>query len=449
MSSYQIIGLLGLALGLAACGVMFWEYFRPLNRKKLMQLGGLTLLGVLLADFGLIRAVGLLADYGQPGLSVLGTEAAGGLTIATLATIIGLILAFAVLMRGGKEAELAHRTASSPTLPWTHRLVLLIRIYICILFVFSGFVKANDYIGFSYKLEEYFVIFGEYLPFMAGFWKFWGGLAEPLAWFISVFEIALAVAILIGWRMRLTALLTLIMMLFFTFLTGFSAVTGKVTDCGCFGDALKLAPWESFTKDLIYMVMLVPLFLIRKHIKPIPNNKITTIITAAVFLISGIYSWYCHENLPLVDYRAYKIGTDLNVCTTQAGPDGIPKCKDWEEIYRLGDNFPILQGKTLMLVMYDMEKTSEEGLKGTVELTNSLTDTTIQVIAMTATGKSRVDEFIAKFNLPYSFSFRDQTMLKTIVRSNPAYVLMKDGVVLGKWHHNNAPSVGEIEGMIE
>ena len=448
MTNYQLIGLLGLTLGLAACGVLFWEYFSPLNRKKRLQYGGLALLGALMADFGLMRIVDLLAEYGQPGLSVLGTTAAGGLGIATLATIAGLVLTFAVLFRGTKESELSQRSADSQSAPWTHRLMLVIRLYICALFLFSGFVKANDFIGFSYKLEEYFVIFGEYLPFMEGFWKFWAELAEPLAWFISIFEIALAVAILIGWRMKLTAVLTMLMMVFFTFLTGFSAITGKVTDCGCFGDALKLAPWESFTKDLIYMVMLTPLFLIRKHIKPFPTHKIATVVTAAVFVVSGIYAWYCFENLPQVDYRAYKKGVNLNACTTQPGPDGIPKCKDWEEIYRLGDNYPILEGKTLMIVMYDMLKASEEGMKGSVELANSLNDTTIQVIAMTATGKSTVDEYIAKYKFPYGFSFRDQTMLKTIVRSNPAYVLLKDGVVLEKWHHNNTPSTEKIKSLL-
>ena len=92
------------------------------------------------------------------------------------------------------------------------------------------------------------------------------GFAKPLAWFISVFEMALGVAVILGWRMNLTIWLSMIMMIFFTILTGYSHYTGAVADCGCFGDALKIEPWESFVKDIILTGMLIPVFLVRKYI---------------------------------------------------------------------------------------------------------------------------------------------------------------------------------------
>jgi uncharacterized membrane protein YphA (DoxX/SURF4 family) len=464
MTTYQLIGLLGLLMGLFTAGTLFWEYFRSLNRKKLLTYGGIFLLSLMVILVTLGRDVSLLAAYGQPGLNVLETEVGGKLITNTTIAVVFMLGLFIFMYRGGRETEVKGRLMGHAELPFTHTLMWGIRIYIAILFTFSGFVKVNDYIGFSYKLEEYFQVFAEATPFLAGFWGFWEGLSLPLSWAISVFEMGLAMAILVGWHMRTTALLTLLMMIFFTFLTGYSAVTGKVTDCGCFGDALKLAPWESFTKDLIYMIMLVPLFLVRKHIKPIPNNLVATVITAVVVVGSGAYAFYCHENLPQVDYRAYRAGTDLNICTTQPGPDGLIKCKDWDEIYykdfvaeakaatdstyqKPGPIAP-LSGTTLMVIMYDMTKTDEAALKASGELARSLQGTGLQVLGATSTGPSQVAPMVEANNLPYPFSFRDATMLKTIVRSNPGYMLLKEGVVVKKWHHNNAPDKAEIEGLL-
>ena len=401
--------------------------------------------------------VGQLADYGAPGRNV--TDA-GANIFGPIAIIIGGLLNLFAVGYSGRAALKKQGRDFDTNRPITHALVWAIRIYVFLLFTYSGFVKANDYIGFSYKLEEYFQVFAEYLPFMAGFWKFWEGLAEPLAWFISVFEIALAVAILLGWRMRLTAWLTMLMMVFFTVLTGFSAITGEVTDCGCFGDAIKLKPYMSFTKDLVYLVILTPLFLLRNQIKAFPTKNIALALVLLTFLISGVYGWYCHENLPVVDYRAYKIGTDLNRCTTEPGDDGIPKCKDWEEIlykdfvaekksasdttFMMPEPLKPLQGKVLMVVAYKLEKASDESLSQSGDLARALREKGVNAILMTSTGPSIVEGIAEKNNLDYPVSFRDATMLKTIIRANPGYVLLNNGTVVAKWHHNNIPDVTEV-----
>ena len=129
--------------------------------------------------------------------------------------------------------------------------------------------------------------------------------------------------------MRLTMWLSVLMMVFFTILTAYSHVTGAVTDCGCFGDARKITPFESFIKDVILLFMIAPIFRYRNDIKAFPSQLSAGLMTGVTFLLAGIFSYYCHENLPVVDYRAYKEGVYLPACTTQAGPDGIPKCKDW------------------------------------------------------------------------------------------------------------------------
>ncbi|MEO1414602.1 MAG: DoxX family protein [Bacteroidota bacterium] len=357
-------------------------------------------------------------------------------------------------------------------LPLTTILTWITRIMVGVLFIYSGFVKANDYIGFGYKLEEYFMVFGEHFPFMKGFWDFWVPLAEPLAWFISVFEIALAFAIIVGWRMNLTMWLTLLMMVFFTVLTAYSHVTGAVTDCGCFGDALKLTPFESFMKDVILMVTVTPLFLVRKHIRPVPNDLLAAIIVGISFLGSGIYSYYCHEHLPVIDYRPYKVGVDLNICTTEEGPDGIPKCKDWfpyfpQELDYIkvdsvmnGDTLtldstkvfkpePVLfEGKTLMIIFYDALKADGAELDQSVALVNTMKGSDIQIVGATATGPSEMEAVAQKHGINYRMGYLDQTVLKTVIRSHPGYMLLNNGIVVKKWHANDIPDRAELESLL-
>ncbi|MEM7656747.1 MAG: DoxX family protein, partial [Bacteroidota bacterium] len=325
-------------------------------------------------------------------------------------------------------------------LPKTSLMVWISRLLIGGLFLYSGFVKANDYLGFAYKLEEYFIQFGVAFPALNGFFAFFVPLAGPMAWFISVFEIALAVALILGWRMNLTAWLTVLMMVFFTLLTGYSHVTGLVTDCGCFGDALKIEPWESFVKDIILSGMLIPIFLLRKSIHPVPNGRIAGIATGAACLISGIFSYYCHEHLPVVDYRPYKINVDLNICTTQIGEDGYAKCKDWLP-YFSSEEFPegepaLFVGNTLLIVTDKVETAPEKAAEASVALTKTLSSTDIQVIAATSSVDADLTAYKQTYQINYPFAFMDETVLKTIVRSHPGYVLLRNGVILAKWHHN-------------
>jgi uncharacterized membrane protein YphA (DoxX/SURF4 family) len=118
----------------------------------------------------------------------------------------------------------------------------IVRVLVGVLFIVSGLIKANDTMGFGYKLIEYFELFNMY-----AFVEY----ATGIAMFICIFEIMVGVTLLVGAFTRLTMWLLLLMIIFFTLLTGYSAVTGKITDCGCFGDAVKLKPVESFIKDIV------------------------------------------------------------------------------------------------------------------------------------------------------------------------------------------------------
>lgn len=157
------------------------------------------------------------------------------------------------------------------------------------LFIFSGLVKANDPLGFSYKLEEYFVEFG----------MDWGWLHEilvPLAALLCIVEIVLGVALLVGYQMKIVSWSLLIMIVFFTILTGASAIFEIVRSCGCFGDAIPLTPWESFYKDLILLVFILLIFFKQKEIKPYKKMSDWVILfflsTLLLFPLSRMLDWF-------------------------------------------------------------------------------------------------------------------------------------------------------------
>ena len=167
-------------------------------------------------------------------------------------------------------------------------LVTFARIIVGNLFIFSGVVKANDPLGFSYKLEEYFVEFGMN-------WEWLQSILVPLAAALCIAEIIMGVAVLVGWRMKEISWSLLLMIGFFTILTGASAIFEIVRSCGCFGDAIPLTPWQSFYKDIILLVLILIIFVKRNVIKPWANNThllgIYLISSAILFALGKMLDW--------------------------------------------------------------------------------------------------------------------------------------------------------------
>ena len=141
------------------------------------------------------------------------------------------------------------------------------RILVGALFIFSGLIKLNDPMGFAFKLNDYFAADVLNMPFLLDY-------TLPMALFIVILEVILGIALLIGQWRNLTAWLLLLMIVFFTFLTFYSAYFNKVTDCGCFGDAIPLTPWQSFGKDVVLTVLIAIIFFNRNYIKPLTSSKI-------------------------------------------------------------------------------------------------------------------------------------------------------------------------------
>ena len=189
-------------------------------------------------------------------------------------------------------------------------LLYLSRFFVGILFIFSGLIKGNDPLGFSYKLEEYFEKFSEILKeenlsFVAGIMDFFANFSLSLAIIIVIAEIALGVLLITGSYIKKVAWLSLLLIVFFTFLTFVSWKFELVKSCGCFGDAIPLTPYQSFIKDLILLIFIVFIFINRKNIEPLLDKNYNLIALFCSVGVSFIFTWYCYQHLPIKDFLAY------------------------------------------------------------------------------------------------------------------------------------------------
>ncbi|MGS0747591.1 BT_3928 family protein [Halpernia sp. GG3] len=181
----------------------------------------------------------------------------------------------------------------------------ILRILVGLVFIASGFVKSVDVVGFSFKMEEYFSASVFNIPFLEK-------LALPLSIFMVLLELILGVMLVLKIKLKLTLNLLILLCIFFAFLTFYSAYFKVVTDCGCFGDAIKFTPWQSFGKDIILLVLLcVIYYLYRKNLEDVSAKTLRYSILVILILdfLFNIYFGVKHE--PLIDFRDYKIGTDL------------------------------------------------------------------------------------------------------------------------------------------
>ncbi|MCX6181817.1 MAG: DoxX family membrane protein [Bacteroidetes bacterium] len=402
-------------------------------------------------------------------------------------------------------------------------LIWISRIFVGGLFIFSGLIKANDSVGFSYKLQEYFEVFASKAQFKLDMhsswlpdwllelfvWKFHllHDIALPLAMFIVVFEIVLGVCTITGTKMKWVATSMLVMIVFFTFLTFVSWQFKIVTGCGCFGDAIKLTPFESFIKDLILLVFILVLFFYRKSIFSLFDIGGDRMTFGISLLCSTLFVIYTYKHLPFIDFRAYAVGNDLKKEMIRVDPiyenwyvmknvktgeekkfkdypmdadtwkyssldqvvikPGIePKITDFVIYDEEGTD--VLQtvlndsGYTFFLVMHDLSELGEFEKEGKVAIgftpDSDTKDDFIQInefaklaekegmkfSGLTASGVDLIGSFRHQMQAAYPFYGSDGVVLKTIIRSNPGLILLKNGVVLGQWHINDFPDFEDL-----
>ncbi len=360
-------------------------------------------------------------------------------------------------------------------------IVNICRVLVGGLFIFSGFIKLNDPLGFSYKLQEYFSYDVLDLPVFMPY-------ALGISIFVVVFEVVLGVFLLLGYKPKFTVWSLLGMIVFFTFLTFYAAYFDKVKDCGCFGDFLKLTPWESFSKDVILLVLILILFVGQRHIKPIFGKFAVTLGALLSFIVCLWFGYHVLMHLPTFDFRAYKIGDNLQEnmkLPADAKPDIIdyhwtytlngeektltdqgrgPKAYDEivgveTEVVQEGD-VPKIQDftiesesedltqqfletdKLVMIVSYNLNKAEKEGLSKLKSMADEAKKKGYTVIGLSASGEAEEASLRVNYNLDVDFYLCDEKVLKTIVRANPGIVVLERGTVTQKVHWND---IDELE----
>lgn len=349
-----------------------------------------------------------------------------------------------------------------------------------ILFIFSGLIKLNDPIGTAIKLEEYFEVFS------ASFWSGFSTLAPYSTIFSLIFciaEIVLGVMLLIRYKPTLTLWLLLLLISFFSFLTFYSAYYNKVTDCGCFGDAIRLKPWESFTKDVILLVLILVLFMTRRGIKANRSNfaSLVTIFTIVISLGIGLYALMY---LPFIDFRAYKVGVNIPKAMQASAPlkykyimekngktfefaeypsdttyvfkeamvtnpEVLPTINDYNLWNDEGDQTQAsLTGTKLLIVFHTLDDVNPKETEAINKLLEELKGSDIQPMAVTSSGTDEFEAFRHEAQLSIPYAFADAVMLKTMMRANPGLVLLKDGVVKGKWSWRNTPDKLTLQSVL-
>lgn len=355
-------------------------------------------------------------------------------------------------------------------------LVGVVRIFVGILFIISGFIKLNDPVGFSFKLEEYFSQGVLDLPFLTPF-----ALAISIS--VVIVEVMVGVMLILGYKRKLTLWTLLAMIIFFTFLTFYSAYFNKVTDCGCFGDAIKLTPWQSFSKDVVLLILILIIYAGRKYITPLVSSKTLMPVLYISFITCIGYVYYVLNHLPVIDFRPYEIGKNIEegMSTPEDAPKAIFEYR-WkfnvngnEEIHVTNGDYPTVNGefidveteeiqagyeppvhdftieqegedfagsllqepKLVMVIAYDLRKSNLEVFKEIKTVADKAKAKGYKVIGMSASGPDQTDALKKEYSLGFDFYFTDETTLKTIVRSNPGVLVLEKGTIKQKVHYND------------
>ena len=309
------------------------------------------------------------------------------------------------------------------------------RLFTGALFIFSGLVKANDPVGFGIKLEEYYDVFAERWSWTSFLFKAdW--LIESVnlqAAFLTSLEVALGILLILGIWKNLTTWLLLLLILFFTWLTGYSAITGSVTDCGCFGDFIPLTPLQSFYKDLVLLVLILIIFILRKNIKPIVS-PIGGIAIAAIVTGFAVYvNAHVLKHDVFLDWRPYAVGDSI-VENMQLPPN--PK-KDVVELNYVYTNKKT--GETVELAFLNTELEDKAKL---AELTKYSADKENWNLDTSFT-KVKVKGDRAKIS-DFAVSDEQGDFITDQILSNPDYTLM---VVSASFEHTSKLGWEKINAM--
>ncbi len=359
------------------------------------------------------------------------------------------------------------------------------RVLVGLVFIFSGFVKGVDPLGTAYRMEDYFHAFGT--PW-----------ADPLALFLSItlcaVEFTFGVALLLNLRLRPLSWPLLILMIFFTVLTLNDAIYNPVPDCGCFGDAITLTNWETFYKNVILIVFVLIIFAYRKKYVPWLTNRAGNIAVLVVFAGFTLFSVYQYRHLPWIDFLGWKVGADLvpdnpgtakvyltyqNKVTGETKEYLSPNypwndsvwMAEWEFTDQRIDDSEVIKGHSLQIfdaegndltelfipnpeyqfivAAYSLESASRKGFDKINRLYEEMYHDAHSFIVLTGSLEDAVQEFSKNYHPDIAYYHADDIELKIMVRANPGLILLKDGVVLGKWHWRDIPDYARLKKKFE
>ena len=359
------------------------------------------------------------------------------------------------------------------------------RVLIGLVFIFSGYVKAIDPIGSQ-------------LIFIADFQAFHLEFLSPFALIIGILlstaELLLGFCLLMGLRMKLTAWATAAFMGFFTIFTFILAVFNPVSDCGCFGEAIKMSNWATFYKNIVIDIFVVIVFWQRNNYRPLSTCRNELITGTAFALFTVLLSVYCLRHLPLIDFLPYKVG--VNIQQAMEIPEDAPSdvyettliyekegkqqsftLEDYprDTSWRFVDSKSVLKQKGYTPPIADFSIISRDWMYitdsilnlqgylfivtlphadaaalGRIEKINAIYDCVldnecVHFIGLSGSDESHVMQFIEQANARYPIYFTDEKPLKSMVRSNPGLMLLYNGTIIAKWSHVDVPSIKKLE----
>jgi uncharacterized membrane protein YphA (DoxX/SURF4 family) len=370
---------------------------------------------------------------------------------------------------------------------------LIFRILVGGLFIFSGLIKLNDPYGTAYKLEEYFEVFASDFSALSSVFTFFAHYSLFFSIVICAAEVILGVAMILNYRMKLTMWVTLLMIIFFTFLTFYAFAFDKVKECGCFGTFFVTTPKQSFYKDLVLLAMILVLFYQRAKFHSAFNSLRGDVVMAIVSLISLGTGIYTERHLPFLDTLNYKTGNNIDSLKTAPKAEYIWIMeKDGKEYRFANDKYPtdtsyhfkkyeavgdttqlapkitnfiiqgeegdatkeMLTGKKLFILipfLDQAQKNCDAGCFSKIkDLIGTLDKTDVKPVILTIHANNETfEEFRHEKGLAAPNYYMEDVILKTMVRSNPGFMILKDGVVKGKWSYHDIPDVEKIQSLLK
>lgn len=360
-------------------------------------------------------------------------------------------------------------------------IVNIARVLVGLLFIFSGLVKANDPLGLSYKMQEFFDVWAQN-PSLTHFMQWLDVYALPFSIIMITLEIIVGIGILLGTWKKFFSKLLVILIIFFSFLTGYAVLSGKIATCGCFGDCIPLTALESFIKDLILLVLVLIIYSGVNYIRPIvmPGVNFVVIIISTLVIIG--LQWYVLQHKPFVDCLPYKIGANL-IEGRKVPADAIPDKKEFRFYYKkdgkeqefTSKNLPdspwqfvrredvIIQkgknneppikdlylttasgndsteailnthGEYYLFFIKNFTKENNDWMKNFVMIYTFAKNKNIPVFIITSEPEEAQQFFNVKNNLNLPIITLDATALKTAARTDPELYLMNGPVVVNKW----------------